>query len=81
MSRVIFSIPVEEPDSLERVPKAADPGLGERIVLALGLQTPASVLILDDGLARVHALIDRLGSLGFRLSSQARAAVLKLAGE
>ena len=84
-------------------------GPGETEVLALALELPDSVAILDDALGRVVAeklgirftgtlgllldarkssqveavtpCVDRLQSLGFRLSSQTRELVLKLAGE
>jgi predicted nucleic acid-binding protein len=87
----------------------ADLGAGENEVLALGMQVPGAVLILDERLGRLHAkalnltytgtlgillrakveqripriepLVERLGRLGFRLSTKTRAALLRQAGE
>jgi len=44
---------VQAPESLEKVTAAADLGAGEKEVLALGAQHPASVVILDERLARL----------------------------
>jgi uncharacterized protein len=43
------------PESLDQVPKTSNLGAGEREVLALGIQCPASTLILDERLARCYA--------------------------
>lgn len=45
-------IEVRPPRSLGSLPPAKGLGLGEREALALGLDSPESVLILDDALAR-----------------------------
>ena len=102
-------IQIQAPEGLDKVPTAADLGAGEKEVLALGLQVPNAVLILDDRIARLQAeilklpftgtlgillhakaesriprlepVLEDLDHLGFRLSAQTRAAVLKLARE
>jgi predicted nucleic acid-binding protein len=51
----------------------AELGRGEQEVLALGMQIPGALLILDDGLARVHARKLRLpftGTLGILLRAK-----------
>jgi len=40
---------------LDKVPTAAYLGAGEKEVLALGMQTPGAVLVLDERLARFYA--------------------------
>ena len=100
---------VRRPSSSVALPLVTDLGPGEREVLALALETPDSICILDDALARhvagvlhvrftgtlgvlidakragiiaaVRPLLDRLQSLGFRVATHTRTAVLKLAGE
>ena len=102
-------VTVRRPSSSIALPLVTDLGPGEREVLALALETPDSVCILDDALARqvakamqlrvtgtlgvlidakrsgiipsVCPLLDQLQSLGFRLATHTRAAVLLLAGE
>lgn len=84
-------------------------GVGEREALALALEVPNSLLIIDDGQARrigrllgltmtgtvgvlarakregliphLAPLLNQLERLGFRLSTEARAAALELVGE
>src|SRR5262245_24407270 len=46
---------VRTPVCVEDISQSGNLGLGEREVLALGLEIPNSVLILDDGLARAYA--------------------------
>jgi hypothetical protein len=100
---------VRLPSSSVALPLVTDLGPGEREVLALALETPDSVCVLDDALARqvaktlhlritgtlgilidakrtgfipaVRPLLDQLQSLGFRVATHTRAAVLDLAGE
>jgi uncharacterized protein len=102
-------VTVRRPSSSIVLPLVTDLGPGEREVLALALETPDSVCILDDALARqvakamqlrvtgtlgvlidakrsgiipsVCPLLDQLQSLGFRLATHTRTAVLHLAGE
>jgi predicted nucleic acid-binding protein len=84
-------------------------GVGEREALALAMEVPNSLLIIDDGQARrvgrlleltmtgtvgvltrakcegliprLRLLLNKLEGLGFRLSTEARAAALELVGE
>lgn len=102
-------VTVREPLSMAVLPLVTSLGPGETQVLALGMETPGSILILDDALARqvaktmrlpmrgtlgllldakraklitdVRPLLDQLTALQFRMSSETRNAVLKLAGE
>jgi predicted nucleic acid-binding protein len=100
---------VQVPSATQVWRVASTLGTGEREVLALALETPTALLLLDDGHARrfgrllglrmtgtvgvlaratreglvprLAPLLDRLDSLGFRLSAQARAMALTLVGE
>ena len=102
-------IRIRPPEPRLLLPIAANLGLGERAVLALGMEAPDSLVILDDALARQHArmlklrltgtlgvllkaketgllpavapVLDRLQRLRFRMDSETRQAVLRLAGE
>jgi hypothetical protein len=53
---------IKAPKDPALLPLVADLGPGEREVLALGKESPGSLVILDDGLARRYA-----GHLGLRL--------------
>ena len=97
------------PSSAVVLPLVSGLGPGETEVLALGLEMPGVIVVLDDRLARrtaetlglplsgtlgllidakrqgfvteVSPLLDRLQTLGFRLSVRMREAVLNVAGE
>ncbi len=90
-------------------PLVTNLGPGEREALALAVETPGSLLIMDDALGRKQArllgvrvtgtlgvllrakreghvpavlpIVEKLHSLGFRLSPETRTAVLELADE
>lgn len=67
-------IRIRQPAGRLLVPIVADLGAGEREVLALGTETPDSVVILDDALARQYARMLKLtvtGTLGVLLGSKA----------
>lgn len=51
---------IQAPEGLDKVPTAADLGAGEKEVLALGLQVPNAVLILDERIGRLQAEILKL---------------------
>ena len=60
-------VKIQAPEGLDKVPTAADLGAGEKEVLALGLQVPNAVVILDDQLGRFYAEALKLtftGTLG-----------------
>ena len=64
---------VQAPKGLDKVPVAADLGAGEKEVLALGIEVPAAVVILDDRLGRLHASALKLtvtGTLGILLRAK-----------
>jgi uncharacterized protein len=46
---------VVRPQSMAILPAVSDLGAGEREALALAAETPAAILIIDDGLARRYA--------------------------
>jgi len=63
----------QAPKGLEKVPAATDLGAGEKEVLALGMQIPGSVVILDERLGRSYALALKLsftGTLGILLRAK-----------
>jgi hypothetical protein len=58
---------------LDKVPTAADLGAGEKEVLALGMQVPGAVVILDELLGRLHAEaleVTFTGTLGILLRAK-----------
>ena len=55
---------VRHPSSSAALPMVTDLGAGEREVLALALETPDSVCVLDDALARQIANALQLGVTG-----------------
>ena len=66
-------IRVQQVDNKRLLSIATDLGPGEREVLALGLQTPGSLVLLDDMLARRHARrlgIKMTGTLGILLRAK-----------
>jgi predicted nucleic acid-binding protein len=68
-------IVVRRPSSSVALPLVTDLGSGEREVLALALETPDSVCILDDSLARQVAKMLRLritGTLGILIDAKRR---------
>ena len=46
-------VKIQTPEGLDKVPTVADLGAGEKEVLALGLQVPNVVVILDERLGRL----------------------------
>jgi uncharacterized protein len=72
---------VQAPEGMDKVPTAADLGAGEREVLALGLQVPNAVVILDERLARLHAEALKLsftGTLGILLRAKVEGRIARL---
>ncbi|MBI5855549.1 MAG: DUF3368 domain-containing protein [Nitrospirae bacterium] len=66
-------ITIQPPASLSALPLATDLGAGEREALALGLETPDAVIVLDDAYARRVAETVGLqitGTLGILLSAK-----------
>ena len=57
---------VRRPSSSAALPMVTDLGAGEREVLALALETPDSVCVLDDALARQIASASQLRITGTR---------------
>ena len=53
--RALPWLAIQAPEGLDKVPTVADLGAGEKEVLALGIQIPGAVVILDERLARLHA--------------------------
>ena len=72
---------IQAPEGLGKVPTAADLGAGEKEVLALGLQVPNAVVILDDRLARLYAEALKLtftGTLGILLRAKVEGRIARL---
>jgi predicted nucleic acid-binding protein len=57
---------IVRPQSMAILPAVSDLGPGEREALALAAETPGSILVIDDGLARRYA-----GHLGVRFTGTA----------
>lgn len=74
-------IKIQAPEGLDKVPTATDLGAGEKEVLALGLQVPNAVLILDERIGRLHAEVLRLtftGTLGILLRAKVEGRIPQL---
>jgi hypothetical protein len=72
--RALPWLAIQAPEGLDRVPTVADLGAGEKEVLALGIQIPGAVVILDERLARLYAQALKLtftGTLGILLRAKA----------
>jgi predicted nucleic acid-binding protein len=72
---------IQAPEGLGKVPTATDLGAGEKEVLALGLQAPNAVVILDERLARLHAEALKLtftGTLGILLRAKVEGRIARL---
>lgn len=75
-------ITVESPAGLDKVPTAVELSAGEKEVLALALQRPGSLVVLDDRLARSHAEVLRLtvtGTLGILLRAKSEGLLPRIA--
>ncbi len=75
-------VEIQAPEELGKVPPAANLGAGEKEVLALGLQIPNVVVILDERLARFHAEALNLaftGTLGVLLRAKVEGRIPRIA--
>jgi len=73
---------VQAPEGLQKVPTVTDLGAGEKEVLALGMQVPSAVVILDDRLGRVYAealKINFTGTLGILLRAKIESHIPRVA--
>lgn len=64
---------IQRPEGLDKVPTATHLGAGEKEVLALAMQIPGAVLILDERLGRLYAKALKLsftGTLGILLRAK-----------
>lgn len=71
--RALPRIKIQAPEGLDKVPTVADLGPGEKEVLALGLQVPNAVVILDERIGRLQAEVLKLnftGTLGVLLRAK-----------
>jgi uncharacterized protein len=72
---------LERGKAMDKVPTVADLGAGEKEVLALGLQLPGAVVILDERLGRLHAEALKLtytGTLGILLRAKAEGRIPRI---
>jgi predicted nucleic acid-binding protein len=72
---------IQAPEGLDKVPTVADLGAGEKEVLALGLQVPGAVVILDERLGRLHAEALKLtftGTLGVLLRAKTESRIPRI---
>jgi hypothetical protein len=71
--RALPWLKIQPPEGLDMVHMAANLGAGEKEVLALGMQVPGAVVILDERLGRLHAEALKLsftGTLGILLRAK-----------
>lgn len=74
-------VKVQAPEGLDKVPTVADLGAGEKEVLALGLQVPDAVVILDEKLGRFYAEALKLtftGTLGVLLRAKVEGRISRI---
>jgi hypothetical protein len=74
-------VKIQAPEGLDKVPTAADLGAGEKEVLALGLQVPNAVVVLDERIGRLHAEVLNLtftGTLGILLRAKAEGRIPRI---
>lgn len=72
---------IQAPQESDKAPTVAGLGAGEKEVLALGMQFPEAVVILDERLGRVHAAALRLtitGTLGILLRAKEDGKILRM---
>ncbi|MGA3095118.1 MAG: DUF3368 domain-containing protein [Bryobacteraceae bacterium] len=62
--RALPWVKIQAPEGLGKAPTAADLDAGEKEVLALGMQLPGAVVILDERLGRPYAEALKLTSTG-----------------
>jgi len=71
--RALSWVKIAAPEGLDKLPSAANLDAGEKEVLALGIQVPEAVVILDERLGRLHAETLKLnftGTLGILLRAK-----------
>ncbi len=71
--RALPWLTIQAPEALDKVPVAAELGMGEKEVSALGTQVPGAVAILDERLGRLHAealYVTFTGTLGILLRAR-----------
>ena len=74
-------VKIQTPEGLDKVPTVADLGPGEREVLALGLQFPNAVVILDERIGRLQAEVLKLtftGTLGILLRAKVEGQIARV---
>ena len=80
--RALPWLKIQAPEGLDKVPTAADLGAGEKEVLALGMQVPGAVVIMDERLGRLHAEALKLtftGTLGILLRAKVEGRISQIA--
>lgn len=74
-------VKIQAPEGLDKVPTVANLGAGEKEVLALGLQVPNVVVILDERLGRLQAEVLQLpftGTLGILLRAKVEGRISRI---
>jgi predicted nucleic acid-binding protein len=80
--RALSWITIQSPEGLDKVPTAADLDAGETEVLALGMQVPGALVIMDERIGRLYAEALKLtftGTLGILLRAKAEGRIPRLA--
>lgn len=71
--RALPWVKIQTPEGLDKVPTTTDLGAGEKEVLALGMQVPGAVVVIDERLGRSYAEALQLtftGTLGILLRAK-----------
>ncbi len=79
--RALPWLKIQAPEGMDKAPTAADLGAGEKEVLALGLELPGAVVILDERLGRLHAEALKLtftGTLGILLRAKVEGRISRI---
>ena len=79
--RALPWLKIQAPEGMDKAPTAAALGAGEKEVLALGLELPGAVVILDERLGRLHAEALKLtftGTLGILLRAKVEGRISRI---
>jgi uncharacterized protein len=80
--RALPWVKIQAPEGLDKAPTAVDLGAGEKEVLALGMQVPGAVVIVDERLGRLYAEALKLsftGTLGILLRAKVEGRIPRIA--
>jgi len=79
--RALSWIAIQSPEGLDKVPTAPDLDAGETEVLALAMQVPGALVIMDERIGRLYAAALKLtftGTLGILLRAKAEGRIPRI---